>query len=222
VTTKPEPAKKLTIACIGEAMVELSINQQSDITLGFAGDTLNTAIYLKRLLSDSVELSYCTVLGREPLSVKLEEFIRSESLNTDYIRHSEDKTVGLYAIATDADGERSFSYWRNDSAARTMFQMHQSLDFRLLDNFDVLYLSAISLAILPASVRAALHDYIVELRKSKNTLFVFDSNYRPALWESQEVAQNCVAKFWSITDIALPSVDDEQCTTHRRPIPGGC
>ena len=201
---------KLKIACIGEAMVELSINPQSDIALGFAGDTLNTAIYLKRLLADQAEVSYCTVLGRDPLSVKLEEFIRSESIDTDCVNYSDNKTVGLYAIATNAAGERSFSYWRNDSAARTLFQTDQSLDFSLLNNFEVLYLSAITLAILPDSVRTALHEHIVSLRASNNTIFVFDSNYRPALWESQESAQSSVASFWKIADIALPSIDDEQ------------
>ena len=201
---------KLQIACIGEAMVELSINQQSDIALGYAGDTLNTAIYLKRLLGEDAELAYCTVLGKDSLSSRLVQYIQSESISTDFIRYSNHKTVGLYAIDTDEFGERSFSYWRSDSAARTLFQSGESTDFSSLDNFDVLYLSAITLAIIPELVRTSLREHLTGLQKNKSVRVVFDSNYRPALWESVDTAQTAVADFWKIADIALPSIDDEQ------------
>ncbi len=48
--------KPIRIACLGEAMVELSNLDASAgrIDFGVAGDTLNTAIYLKRALGDAV------------------------------------------------------------------------------------------------------------------------------------------------------------------------
>jgi len=197
------------IACIGEAMAELSLGNSSSqpVNLGFAGDTLNTAIYMKRLFSESTEISYVSALGRDPLSARMLSFIQSEGILTDKVTISEDRQIGLYAIATDASGERSFSYWRSESAARQLFQFKEG--FSALNDFNVLYLSAISLAILPATVRTELLNALDALRKQKKTTVVFDSNYRPKLWESVEEAQQTVANAWRITDIALPSVDDE-------------
>ena len=198
------------IGCIGEAMVELSLgtgnSNDNDISLGYAGDTLNTAIYLKRLFGNSAEVSYCTVLGNDPLSARLIKFIESESIDTNTISRSEQRGVGIYSISTDTKGERTFNYWRDNSAARTLFS---DGDFNALNSFDVVYFSAITLAILPDNVRLQLLEKLAALRAENNTTVVFDSNYRPALWESQTAAKNIIGKAWSITDIALPSVDDE-------------
>lgn len=192
--------------CIGEAMVELSLGHHDDISLGFAGDTLNTAIYLKRFFGDSANVSYCTVLGTDPLSTRLVRFIESESIDTSAVSFSEQCCVGIYSISTDKDGERTFNYWRDNSAARTLFTNN---DFSVLDNFDVVYLSAITLAILPDNIRTALLEKLAVLRNTNKTQVAFDSNYRPALWESESVAKSTIDQAWRITDIALPSVDDE-------------
>ena len=36
------------VACVGECMIELSLPEGAAPRVGFAGDTLNTAVYLKR------------------------------------------------------------------------------------------------------------------------------------------------------------------------------
>lgn len=154
-------------------------------------------------------MSYISVLGQDPLSRRMVEFIRSESIDTQHIARSQDRSIGLYAIETDASGERTFSYWRGQSAARTLFQQADDLDFSALANFDTLCLSAITLAILPAHVRHALLTELSRLRIEQNVTVIFDSNYRPTLWESVEVARETVAAAWRVTDIALPSIDDE-------------
>ena len=48
------------VACIGEAMIELSV-QGNSANIGVAGDTLNTAIYLKRSAPE-IHVDYVTGL----------------------------------------------------------------------------------------------------------------------------------------------------------------
>ena len=205
-----KPAKH--IGCFGEAMVELMLGDSGceNAALGFAGDTLNSAIYLKRLLGNSAQVSFITKLGRDPLSIRTKRFIESELIDTSRIEESTTRSIGLYAIETDDTGERTFSYWRGQSAARTLFEEGEGNDFSALVGFDILCFSAISLAILPANTRQALLDELSRLRAENGVRVVFDSNYRPALWESVEAARHFVAAAWRVTDIALPSVDDEQ------------
>lgn len=191
-------------------MLELSLTDTENARVKFAGDTLNTAIYLQRHTGKHNNVSYCTVVGRDPLSNRLVDFIKSESIDVSTIQQVDDRTIGLYAISTDDSGERSFTYWRNQSAARTLFQRNGKTEFSFLSDFDVIYLSAITLAILPANIRQGLLEELSSLRKKGNVQFAFDSNYRPALWESQTAARDTISAFWKISDIALPSIDDEQ------------
>jgi len=206
--TKRRVELDMKIACIGEAMVELSLQSGSDQAgLGFAGDTLNTAIYLKRA-APSLEVAYVTRLGQDDFSTRLCDFIAAEEISVADIEVSETARVGLYAITTDEAGERSFTYWRETSAARDMFQMGKSVSFSVLEKFDLIYLSAISLAILPDWVRSEFYNWVTGYR-ANGGLVSFDSNYRPVLWGDAELARAQIGRMWEMVDIALPSVDDE-------------
>ena len=188
------------IACIGEAMIELSMDGDQ-AHLAVAGDTLNTAIYLKRSLPD-ITVDYVTCLGQDMFSKRIVDFIAANDLGHSNIRRIADKSPGLYAINTAPDGERSFTYWRSDSAARQMFS---DADFDFLEQFDGLYLSGITLAILPQTLRLALLEWL----NAAQIQVIFDSNYRPHLWEDRATARKIIAAFWQRADISLPSIDDE-------------
>ena len=65
------------------------------------------------------------------------------------------------------------------------------------------------MAILHPSSRKLLVDKLRLFSETGQSLIAFDSNYRPKLWESPNAARTCLSKMWDITDIALPSMDDE-------------
>ncbi|MEM6712309.1 MAG: sugar kinase [Pseudomonadota bacterium] len=197
------------ICCIGEAMIEV----QADVVpgramLGFAGDTLNTAIYMARVLSPGHTVDYITAVGTDPYSDQMLAFIESHGVGTELIARMTTHHPGLYSIQVDNRGERSFTYWRGQSAARQMFSPHGGVALQKLNAFDIVYVSGITLAILNEEARGELLDWI-ELFRAEGGLFAFDSNYRAKLWESRSAAQAICAEAWQLCDIALPSVDDE-------------
>ncbi|WP_415919072.1 sugar kinase [Tateyamaria sp. SN6-1] len=196
----------MKIAAIGEAMIELSMVGDTP-QIGVAGDTLNTAIYLKRTAPD-LRVDYVTRLGGDAFSGQIAAFIAAQGIGTDAIERDADKTCGLYGITTDADGERTFTYWRNQSAARAVFSWPAGPSFDVLKGYDVIYLSGISLAILPADTRDGLLRWLAGYRAGGGKV-VYDSNYRPALWPDQATAQAITRQMWHMCDIALPSQDDE-------------
>ena len=191
------------IAAIGEAMIELSV-LGADTQLGVAGDTLNTAIYLKRSAPD-IKVDYITCLGDDPFSDQIEDFVAAQDIGTGAMTRIPGKSPGLYAITTTPEGERSFTYWRNASAARDMFQTAEEYDFSMLGQYDLIYLSGISVAILPQDARLALVQWLAE----NPVRFAYDSNYRPRLWENRATAQQITHALWQRADICLPSIDDE-------------
>ncbi|MEO9683587.1 MAG: sugar kinase [Tateyamaria sp.] len=204
----------MKIAAIGEAMIELSMGGNT-AAVGVAGDTLNTAIYLKRS-APSLEVDYITRVGTDAFSNRIVDFIEAEDIGTKHIERDPNGTPGLYAITTDDTGERSFTYWRDSAAARWTFITDQGPDFTQLARYDVIYLSGITIAIMTPSVRNALLLFLQGFRRSGG-LVCYDSNYRPRLWADVETARAANNAMWSITDIALPSIDDEMEMTSETP-----
>lgn len=200
----------MKIAAIGEAMIELSLSGDT-AAVGVAGDSLNTAIYLKRS-APTLQVDYITRLGTDAFSDRIASFIGDQGIGTDHLVRDPAGTPGLYAITTDEAGERSFTYWRDSAAARLTFITDTGPDFMALARYDVIYLSGISMAILSSSVRSALLRFLQAFRQSGG-IVCFDSNYRPRLWSDPETARTLNTAMWALTDIALPSIDDEQALT---------
>lgn len=199
----------LKIACIGEAMIEMIVDaDRKTAALGVAGDSLNTAIYLRRGLQPQHLVAFVSMVGTDDLSNRIAEFVAEEGVSTEFLQRHPEKLPGIYSINTSNAGERSFAYWRDASAARLLFSTSGGPDYSILVGFDVVFLSAISLAILPQPVRDGLFDWMVRFRKRGGRV-VFDSNYRSRLWPDGKTAQTEISRAWRHCDIALPSVDDE-------------
>jgi 2-dehydro-3-deoxygluconokinase len=200
----------MNIAVIGECMVELQ-DKDGRLEQAFGGDTLNTATYLARLTGEkNISTSYVTALGKDAFSRDMKASWDAEGIDTSLILTVEDKQPGIYYIETDDTGERTFFYWRNDSAAK--YLLEQADSGALIDKlmtFDAVYLSGITLAILTETGRDVLFNFLKAFSE-KGGKVLFDNNYRPKLWESAEEAQKAYAKVLSCTDIALLTFDDEQ------------
>ena len=197
----------IRLLAIGEVMAEIRVGAEGGFVLGFAGDTYNTAIYAAREMQQAGSVGYVTRIGGEPLSTALLQQAVAEGLDTGHIAVDDNRNIGIYAVATDAHGERSFSYWRSQSAARRLFAVEAAALF--MPRAEITYLSGITLAILTQAARTRLFDLLAELRDTGATKIAFDSNFRPALWEDAATARTTMERMWELTDIALPSMDDE-------------
>lgn len=193
--------------CIGECMVEFLCRDDGLWQQGFAGDSLNVAWAMKALLPETARVDYLTRVGTDGLSDAMVAMLEAAGIGTGHIQRDPDRTVGLYTIQTDADGERSFSYWRSNSAARRLAEDGAALD-RAIAGTDLVYLSGITLAILPPEDRERLLNALGRRGKRAFRL-AFDPNIRPRLWESVSAAQAAITDAAAIADIVLPTHDDE-------------
>lgn len=195
-------------AFVGEAMIELAVDSErsGQVRLATAGDTLNTAVYFKRLMRSAM-VNYVSVLGSDPFSDRISEFMESEDVGTRTIRRVTDRNCGLYGIQTSDTGERSFTYWRENSAARLLFE--DDRDFEALERHDLICFSGITLAILSPASRKRFFGWLESFRTQAGKHVAFDSNYRPKLWEDVETARYWTAQALAEASVILPSVDDE-------------
>lgn len=194
-----------TVACIGECMIELSQRADDQLARGFGGDTLNTAVYLARL---GVSVDYVTALGDDPFSDEMIEAWKGEGVGTARVSRVKGKLPGLYAIRTSAAGERSFYYWRENSAARMLLDLPDT-DAMLaaLAGYDMVYLSGITLSLYNADGRQRLIDALRKAREG-STRVAFDTNFRPQGWPVLDTARQVYRDVLSVADIVLASVDD--------------
>lgn len=200
-----EPAPR--VLCLGECMVEFSRREDGLWSQGFAGDSFNVAWALRALLPASAEVAYLTRIGTDALSGDMLEMFRAAGIETRHVARDPDRSVGLYTIRTDARGERSFSYWRSDSAARGLARDGAALAAAFV-GVDLVYLSGISLAILPSEDRARLMDCLGQ-RGRRGFRVAFDPNIRPRLWTDMRTATDAVTALAAVADIVLPTQDDE-------------
>lgn len=194
------------IVCLGEAMVELAPHQgRWDVHYG--GDTLNTALHLTRLGHD---VGYLTALGGDPFAGSMRSAWGREGMDVSLVLAVPERSTGLYAISTDEHGERHFSYWRGESAARALFAAPGIEDaLERAGEAELLFFSLVSLAILPEEGRERVLALAREVR-ARGGRIAFDGNYRPRLWESAGTAARWRDSAASTADFGFPSFDDER------------
>lgn len=193
----------MRVVSVGECMVELSGAGQGLWRQAFAGDTFNTAWYLRALLPKAAQVDYLTCVGRDAISTAMLAFFRQAGIGTGCITRHPSRVPGLYMIAL-KDGERSFTYWRDNSAARCLADDAAGLA-RCFHDADLVYFSGITLAILAPDRREAL---LAALAATKARV-AFDSNMRLRLWPGGADMRDWIMRGAAVSDIALPSFDDE-------------
>ncbi|MBX9619473.1 MAG: sugar kinase [Hyphomicrobiales bacterium] len=197
-----------TVIAVGEVMIELNHEGEGRYHQAFGGDTFNTAVYLARL---GVDVGYATALGDDRFSDHVLALAASEGVKTDAVLRVPGRMPGLYVIDTNDRGERSFSYWRDTSPARDLFELTgwQEVAERVLAA-KLIYLSAITLSLYRPTGLGRLLAMLEEARK-QGCLVAFDSNFRPRGWQGDfDRARLVIGEALKRCDIALPTFDDEQ------------
>jgi 2-dehydro-3-deoxygluconokinase len=193
------------LLAIGECMIELSPGKDGDYSVGYAGDTLNTAWYARQLAtSDLLEVSYFSAVGDDEQSCQMVAFMQNAGIDTHMAKITA-TNAGLYMILLNS-GERSFQYWRSTSAARRLADHLETMPE--LTAGDIAYFSGITMAILPETGRLKLLDKLREL-SDQGVEVIFDPNLRPRLWHDAETMKHWTMKSAAIADIVLPSFEDE-------------
>jgi 2-dehydro-3-deoxygluconokinase len=200
---------KKKIICIGECMIEITDERLLDRGFQFAGDVYNTAYSLRHGLGPQFDVDFLTALGDDEFSAQMLECWRDDGIGTSKVVILDGDLPGLYIIKTDKKGERRFHYWRGESAAKHFLN---SIDFinclSSLSKPFCIYFSGITLALMQNDIRSIFFQVIEDFRAS-GTIVAFDSNFRPSLWASSEQATGALQKAWQLTDIALPTLEDE-------------
>ena len=179
-------------------------NNSSNMKINFGGDTYNSAVYFSRLTNDKTNTFYSTALGKDNFSKKMISRFKNENIKCDYIRTDGENPPGLYSIEINEKGERSFSYWRDQSPSKYIFLGSKGKKLvKDINNADVFYYTGISAGILDEKQRK-------DLIKIGSTAIIcgFDFNYRSQLHNNKKVSQLLFNEINNRVDIHFVSFDD--------------
>ena len=195
------------IVCIGEVMIEMARGDDGRFGIACGGDTFNTATYLARA---GIGVSYATALGDDAYSDSIVSFAAAEGVGTDLMLRVPGRVPGLYLIETDAAGERHFTYWRDTTAARELFELP---DWgRIAEGLlaaRLIYFSGITLS-LYSNNGLGRFLAILELARKNGVKVAFDGNFRPRGWKGDLSRTRTVfMEALKRVDVALPTYDDE-------------
>ncbi len=197
-----------SIALIGECMIELREPHSGVLSRSYGGDVLNTSVYLSRLMGKDATVRFTTLLGKDPFSSEMVAAWEKEEINCDTVGRLTARNAGLYFVRTDKTGERTFHYWRSQSAVREiMGDDWTDLRAQAMGS-DWIYLSGITLAILDETGRKKLLSELT-VASENGALIAFDGNFRPTLWSDPLDAAPWHAQVWDLCALAITGVEDE-------------
>ena len=199
--------QRTRVVAVGEVMVEMARGPDNRFSMGCGGDTFNTAVYLARAGAD---VGYATALGDDQYSDAIVSLASAENVKTDLILRVPGREPGLYVAETDNKGERRFTYWREGSPARELFEL---ADWgRVAEGLiaaRLVYFSGVTLSLYS---NQALGRFlaILELARQQGVKVAFDGNFRARGWKGDLGRARAVyAEALKRVDIALPAYDDE-------------
>ncbi|MDQ0510398.1 sugar kinase [Ancylobacter amanitiformis] len=195
------------VISIGEVMAEFARGADGRYGAAYGGDTFNTAVYLARA---GVSVGYATALGDDTYSEAIRAAAEAEGIDTRTMARVAGRTVGLYVIDTDSRGERSFTYWRDTSPARELFELTgwETIAEQVIEA-SVVYLSGITLS-LYSNIGLGRLLATLEFARERGTRIVFDGNFRPRGWGGDVArARTVYAQALKRCSIALPTFEDE-------------
>jgi 2-dehydro-3-deoxygluconokinase len=198
-----------SLLCIGEGMLELRKAAEQHIPYGYAGDTLNAAIYAKRFNAE-LSVGFLTGIGLDPYSQGFIDYCQKEGIQTDLFLPSKTANLGIYSIDLDDAGERSFYYWRKGSAATQLVSlMAAHLQSNPLTSPNTVFFSGLTMGILAEQDKGGLFDLLQQF-KQQGSKIAFDPNYRHKMWTDKQHAIHWLEKAYAISDVILPGLDEHQ------------
>ena len=183
------------VVAIGEAMIEMAVHPDGSYRRSVAGDTFNTAWHMAQVPNAGLQVGFLTAVGLDAVADAFVQELGADGLSTASIARVPNRNMGLYMIELDGV-ERSFQYWRENSAARLLAEDAAWLEDALA-SAGLIHLSGITLAILSPDARERLLAALTRAR-TNGARVSFDPNVRPRLWASQGEARSAMQMFLQV------------------------
>ena len=178
----------MSVLSFGELLIDfvalesgLSVGEAPGFVKAPGGAPANVAAAVARLGYAS---AFMGQVGDDPFGHHLAGVLAAENVNIDGLTFSDSARTALAFVSNQADGERSFMFYRHPSA--DMLMTPGDVKLALVDACDIFHYGSITLIHEPAKSALLL---ALERAAAGGKFISYDPNLRLPLWESAAAAK---------------------------------
>ena len=210
--------KKYDVTALGELLVDFTVNgmsaQQNQLfEANPGGAPCNVLAMLQKL---GRKTAFIGKVGNDSFGNMLKDTVNRLGINTDNLLMDDKVPTTLAFVHTAADGDRSFSFYRNPGA--DMMLRAEEVNTGLIADSKIFHFGSLSMTEQTAEEATKT---AVEAAGNAGALISFDPNLRPPLWDSLDRAKEKIQYGLSQCDILKISDDEIEFLTGTDDIDGG-
>ena len=197
--------KNLDVIALGELLIDFtengfSANGNPLLEANPGGAPCNVLAMLQNL---GKKTAFIGKVGKDAFGDYLKDTVCQAGIDVTNLIQDATVPTTLAFVHTAADGDRSFSFYRDPGA--DMMLSESEIDYSQITDAKIFHFGTLSMT--HDGVRAATIK-AVDYAKKHGLLISFDPNYRPLLWKKEETAKEMMRYGCSVCDI-LKISDDE-------------
>ena len=197
-----------TVTCFGEALIDfLNVGSRAEGPIHIpdfrqfpGGAPANVAVAIGKLGGDA---RFAGHVGDDVFGRFLQQALTTYQVDTSNLVLNPQAKTALAFVTLDADGERSFEFYRDDSADMQMRE--QDVKDRWFIGADLFHFCSNTLT-EPAIAQTT--RYALERAKKQGCLVSFDINLRHNLWPRQQADSATVLNFLPLVDLIKVSKEE--------------
>ena len=197
--------KKYDVCALGELLIDFTENGVSEQgnplwEANPGGAPCNVLAMLNKL---GRKTAFIGKIGRDVYGDQLRKTVEDAGIDTTGLLTDKEVHTTLAIVHKLENGDRDFSFYRNPGA--DMMLTADELPVSIIEDCRIFHFGTLSMT--HDGVRAATEKAIA-IAKAAGALISFDPNLRPPLWESLELAKECIA--WGLAQCDILKIADNE------------
>ena len=197
--------KKYDVCALGELLIDFTENGVSEQgnplwEANPGGAPCNVLAMLNKL---GRKTAFIGKIGRDVYGDQLRKAVEDAGIDTTGLLTDKEVHTTLAIVHKLENGDRDFSFYRNPGA--DMMLTADELPVSIIEDCRIFHFGTLSMT--HDGVRAAT-ERAIAIAKAAGALISFDPNLRPPLWESLELAKECIA--WGLAQCDILKIADNE------------
>lgn len=151
------------------------------------------------------ECAMIACVGEDAFGAEIVDALETSGIDCRYVKRSHTAPTTLAVVSLDAQGDRSFSFYRENCADVSVAP--QDITAQMLSGVSLVHVGSLSLTHEP--VRSATKT-LLAMAKEAGVAISYDPNYRAMLWKSEEQAREQMRSILPLADVV--KVSEEEVT----------
>lgn len=201
---------KKDVVALGELLIDFTesgVNERgiAEFSANPGGAPCNVLAMLNNL---GFSVTFIGKVGNDIFGDMLSKMAESAGIDMSGLKKSDEYKTTLAFVATSENGDRSFSFYRDNGADAKISV--EDIDESLIEESKVFHFGTLSMT---DEVGEEATKYAVKVAKEAGCLISFDPNYRELLWKSEKDAKEKIEWGLSVCDVLKISDNEIELMT---------